>query len=49
MNEPKSESKPKEKGKLCFRDICLRAGIWGLLILGFMTICVALPMVALSL
>jgi len=49
MGVDMNESKSKDQSKLCFMDICLRAGIWGLLLLGFMTICVALPMVALSL
>ena len=44
-----NDSKTKDKEKLCFKDICLRAGMWGILLLGFMTICVALPMVALNL
>lgn len=45
MTEPKIQNQTK----LCFKDICLRAGIWSLLIAGFLIICVALPLVALNL
>jgi hypothetical protein len=44
-----NETKTRDRDKVCFKDICLKAGVWGLLFLGFMTICVALPMVALNL
>jgi len=44
-----SDSRIQESKKLCFKDICLRAGVWGLLFLGFLIICVALPLVALNL
>jgi hypothetical protein len=43
------ETKIQDQSKLCFKDICLRAGIWGLLLAGFLVICVALPLVALNL
>ena len=44
-----NDTKTQNPDKLCFKDICLKAGVWGLLFLGFLTICVALPMVALNL
>ncbi len=44
-----NESNTPNPKKLCFKDICLRAGIWGLLLAGFLVICVALPLVALNL
>ncbi len=44
-----NESRIQSEDKLCFKDICLHIGMWGILILGFLTICVAVPIMALSL
>ncbi|MEN8007876.1 MAG: hypothetical protein ABFS42_12725 [Candidatus Krumholzibacteriota bacterium] len=44
-----NDSKTKDQGKICFKDVCMKAGVWGLLLLGFLIICVALPLVALNL
>ena len=44
-----TETRPGDKSKFCFKDICMRAGIWALLLAGFLVICVALPLVALNL
>ncbi len=36
------------KNEICFKDICLQVGVWGVLILGFLAICAAVPMLALN-
>jgi hypothetical protein len=30
------------------KDICLQVGVWGVLVVGFLTVCIAVPMLALN-
>ena len=34
--------------KFCFKDTCLQIGVWGVLVVGFLVVCVAVPMMALN-
>ena len=43
------QSKTHPEDQICFKHICARAGMWGLLFLGFLVVCCSLPLIALSL
>ena len=34
--------------RICFRDRCIQVGAWSLLVVGFLVVCRAVPMLALS-
>jgi len=36
------------KNEICLKDLCLQVGVWGVLVLGFLAICAAVPMLALN-
>lgn len=34
--------------RICFRHVCARASLWGLLFIGLLAVCCSLPLIALS-
>ena len=44
MNNSRTDS----EARICFKDICLQVGVWGVLVVGFLTVCIAVPMLALN-
>ena len=34
--------------QICFKDRCIQVGAWSLLVGGFLVVCLAVPMLALS-
>jgi len=43
------QSKANHEDQICIKHVCARAGMWGLLFLGFLIVCGSLPLIALSL
>lgn len=41
-------SKTHTEDQICFKHICARAGMWGLLFLAFLIVCCSLPLIALG-
>jgi len=37
-----------DESKVCVKDVCLQVGVWGVLVVGFLTICIVVPMMALN-
>ena len=35
--------------EICLKDICLQVGVWGVLVIGFLAVCIVAPMLALNL
>lgn len=36
------------KNEICLKSVCLQVGVWSLLVVGFLVICIGAPMLALS-
>ncbi len=36
------------ESKFCIKDVCLKVGVWGVLVVGFLTVCIIVPMMALN-
>lgn len=37
-----------QEDRICFKNVCARAGMWGLLFIGLLAICTSLPLIALA-
>lgn len=37
------------RNEFCVKDICLQIGVWGVLVVGFLAVCIVVPMLALNL
>jgi hypothetical protein len=44
MNDAHTNEEPRNG----IKDICLQVGVWGVLVVGFLTVCIAVPMLALN-
>ncbi|MCB1181906.1 hypothetical protein KDM41_00580 [bacterium] len=44
MNTPANET----RDRICIKDVCLQVGVWGMLVVGFLTVCIAVPLLALN-
>ena len=44
MNNTHSDS----ESRICVKDVCLQVGVWGVLVVGFLVVCIAAPMLALN-
>lgn len=43
-----SISQDVAKKEFCIKDFCLQIGVWGLLVGGFLAVCIFVPMLALN-
>lgn len=39
---------PTHESKFCIKDVCLQVGVWGILVVGFLAVCIIVPMLALN-
>ncbi len=37
-----------DESKNCAKDVCLQVGVWGVLVVGFLAVCIIVPMLALN-
>ena len=37
-----------DESKICVKDVCLQVGVWGVLVVGFLAVCIIVPMLALN-
>ena len=44
MNSAHTTHEPK----FCIKDVCLQVGVWGVLVVGFLAVCIVVPMLALN-
>jgi hypothetical protein len=43
-----SNSQVESKNEICLKQVCMQVGVWSLLVLGFLIVCVGAPMLALN-